>query len=105
MEPPEITKIIEAEINGNWSLSNVHGVDLKKCLVPPVKEIYEDPSNNKNLIQLWLVLEEIPETHSGYEIVFDENRRKFGLAIIESGTKKKVFLGIYGSFLSTLGSM
>lgn len=105
MEPIEITRIIEAEINGNWDLSNDHGVDLKKCLVSPVKYIYEDGVRDIKLVELWLVLEEDPENHSGYEIVFDEKKRKFGLATISAHTNRKVFLGIHGSFLETLEGM
>jgi hypothetical protein len=35
MTPKEITQIIEKEINGNWSVSNWHNCDLKKCLIRP----------------------------------------------------------------------
>jgi hypothetical protein len=105
MEAAEITEIIEAEINGNSGISSVHGVDLKKCLVTPVKAIYEDGVRDIKLVEVWLVLEEDPEMHSGYEIVFDENKRRFGLATIEAGSRKKIFLGIHGSFLETLESM
>jgi hypothetical protein len=105
MESSEVTKIVEAEINGNWSLSNAHGVDLKRCLVPPVKVIYEDGVRDIKLVEFWLVLEEDPETHSGYEIVFDENKRRFGLATKIAGTERRIFLGIHGSFLDTLEGM
>lgn len=33
MTSKEITELIETEIDGDWSRSNFHGVDLKKCLV------------------------------------------------------------------------
>ncbi len=104
MEASEITKIIESEINGNWSLSNAHGVDLKRCLVTPAKRIYEDGFNQSEKLELWLVLEEIPEDESGYKIVFDEKSRMFGLST--SGWHEyDSFLGFYGTFLETLESM
>jgi hypothetical protein len=106
MKASEVLEIVEREIGGNWSTSNAHGVDLKRCLLTsPVKMAFEvGPSHGKTK-ELWLVLEEAPETKSGYKIVFDEERRSFGLAITDARTKGNVFLGYYGSFLSTLEGM
>ena len=103
MNPAEIIGIIEREVAGDWSRSNAHGVDLKKCLIPPVKRMYEDSFKTGEMIELWLVLEEIPADRSGYKIVFDEQTRRFGLAT--AGTERDVFLGYYGSFLNTLEGM
>lgn len=99
----EISEIIEQEIAGKWSLSNWHGVNLKRCLVEPVKQFYENTAPSKKPVELWLVLEETPEDKSGYKIVFDETNGLFGLAIC--GQKKDVFLGYYGTFLETLEGM
>ncbi len=106
MEAVEITKIIENEIAGNWHHPNVHGVDLKKCLVLPTKQNYKNPTKNNQseTIELWLVLEELPESKGGYKIIFDEQSRRFGLAI-EDTENKNVFLGLYGTFLQTLDAM
>lgn len=104
MEASEVSAIIEREINGNWSLSNAHGVHLKRCLIPPAKQLYEDSFKEGETIELWLVLEEIPEDKSGYKIVFDERSRMFGLAI-EGAHKHDVFIGFYGTFLETLEGM
>jgi hypothetical protein len=105
MKAFEVSEIIEREVAGNWSLSNAHGVDLKRCLiVPPVKRVYEDSFKEGETLELWLVLEEIPESNSGYKIVFDEASGMFGLAI--SGTHNNdVFIGFYGTFLETLEGM
>jgi len=100
MKQSEISKIIEQEINGNWSLSNLHGVDLRKCLVEPVKQVFVDSFNEGKIIQLWLVLEEVPEDKSGYKIIFDEGTRMFGLA-----TSNGVLIGFHGTFIKTLESM
>jgi hypothetical protein len=59
----------------------------------------------EKLIELWIVLEEIPEQNTGYKIVFDENIRQFGLAYNDSQIMESDFLGIYGSFLDTLKAM
>jgi len=106
MEPSEVTEIIGSEVAGDWSHSNAHGVDLKRCLVFPVKQLYENPVRNSTTgtIELWLVLEESPERKSGYKIVFDEKSRKFGLAIKDT-QNKNAFLGFYGTFLATLDAM
>jgi hypothetical protein len=104
METSEVSEIIEREINGNWSVSNAHGVSLKRCLVPPTKQVYEDGLKEGETIELWLVLEEIPEEKSGYKIVFDEKSRMFGLAI-GGAHKRDVFLGFYGTFREALEGM
>ena len=77
MKPKEISKIIEREINGDWSISNAHNCDLKKCLVRPKRgNLY----SAGELKELWIVLEEEPETLEGFKVFFDEETKKFGLA-------------------------
>jgi hypothetical protein len=102
MTAAEVRAIIEAEIDGNWSQSNAHSVDLRKCLVQPRKvacrNTFPKLDGGKPL-QLWIVLEETPGRKDGYLIVFDEARCVFGLADWDTDTP--VFLGFYGSFLIT----
>lgn len=104
METSEVSEIIEREIDGDWSLSNAHGVDLKRCLVPPVKKTYDDSFKEGETIELWLVLEEVPEDKSGYKIVYDEKSGMFGLAT-NGAHGQDVFIGFYGTFLDTLEGM
>jgi hypothetical protein len=103
MEAKEISQIIEWELNGDWSLSNAHGVDLKRCLVTPILQTY-DNFNQTETLGLWLVLEEMSDDKSGYKIVFDEKSKMFGLAMSSFG-KHYIFLGFYGTFLETLEGM
>ena len=77
MTPKEISQMIEKEINGVWSISNLHGCDLKKYLVRPQKRKLRFSGGVK---EFWIVLEEIPETLEGFKVFFDEESRKFGLA-------------------------
>ena len=77
MTPKEISHLIEKEINGNWSISNWHDCDLKKCLVRPRKRKLMFADKVKDY---WIVLEEEPETLEGYKVFFDEENRRFGLA-------------------------
>ena len=105
MEPSEVSQIVMEEIAGNWSVSNAHGVDLKRCLVVPTRRDYADPIVEGSSHSLWLVLEEVPEDQSGYKIVFDEATHKFGLATGDVKQNRDVFLGFYGTFLETLEAM
>jgi hypothetical protein len=98
--PEEIKAVIEQEIGGDWSRSNLHGCDLHRCLVEPVKRQYENSFKKGEELTLWLVLEECPEEpDTGYKIVFDEETGDFGL--VTSGA----FIGFYGTFLKTFESM
>ena len=105
MEASDVSQILENEIAGDWSVSNAHGVDLERCLVAPVRCDYADPIVDGRSLSMWLVLEEVPEDHSGFKIVFDEATRQFGLATADAKQNRDVFLGFYGTFLEALKSM
>ena len=104
MTPSEITELISHEIDSDWGRTNAHGVDLRSCLVAPQRRTYFDPMDNVRTYDLWRVLEEHPDTHAGYEIVFDERDRSFGLATTDQHGRD-LFLGSYGTFLETLDAM
>ena len=105
MQAEAVRDLIERDVAGNWSLTNLHGCDLLKCLVTPELREYDDSCPGRPLIEprpvirLWLVLEEMPENRDGYKIVFSEEAGMFGLAV--PGSPRDVFLGFYGSFLDT----
>ncbi|NBU21252.1 hypothetical protein EBS43_07570 [bacterium] len=100
----QIKNIIQAELKRNLEISNLHGVDLKRCLVEPYQEIFENSFNESELMALYVVLKEDPVNDSGYQIVYDSQRGKFELSIAGKGIYR-VFLGYYGSFLETLEGM
>lgn len=77
MSPKEISKIIEREINGDWSVSNRHGCDLRKCLVRPKKRKL---NFHHEIRDAWIVLEEDPVNLEGFMIFYNEETNKFGLA-------------------------
>jgi len=52
-----------------------------------------------------VVLEQIPETRAGYQIVYSEDDGAFGLAMTDAADGSPVFLGIYGTFMETLAGM
>ena len=100
-----VRELIEREVAGDWSLTNLHGCELRRCLVLPVLQEYDDCRvvEPYPVIRLWLVLEEVPDDRSGYKIVYGEEAGMFGLAV--RGTGRDVFIGYYGSFLDTYRGM
>jgi hypothetical protein len=102
MTAAEVRAIVDAEIGG---ATVVNGVDLSRYLVAPrLVTCYEPlPNPDKKLLRLWIVLDTRPRAHDGYLIVFDEQKRIFGLALWAGETP--VFVGYHGSFLDTLAGM
>jgi hypothetical protein len=100
----EIAALVRAEIGDDWGQTNAHGVDLRTCLVTPVKKMYAMQFSGAQA-ELWLVLEERPVDHTGYEIVFDERDQRFGLAIGDLNGPAVRYLGPYGTFLNALEAM
>ena len=76
MTRKEISQLIEKEMNGDWSITNWHNCDLKKCLVRPKRRNLNFFNEIK---EVWIVLEENPETLEGYKVFFDETTKRFGL--------------------------
>lgn len=78
MKPKEISQIIEKEINGDWSITNMHHCDLKKCLIRPNKRKLMYAGEVK---EYWIGLEEDPIDLEQSKIFFDDETMKFGLAM------------------------
>jgi len=104
MSPEEVSKIIADEIGRDRKHSNWHGCDLRRCLVTPERRLFADARDASQAHEMWLVLEEHPDTHTGYRIVFDEEAREFGLAI-EGKDGRDVWIGNYGTFIETFDGM
>jgi hypothetical protein len=105
MTSAEIRATVEREIAGDWSRTNAHRCDLRRCLVNPEKRRFQDESPVRaGMIELWVVLEELPASCDGYKIVYGEERRLFGLAC-PGIAGHEVFLGWYGTFLETFEAM
>ena len=111
MTPQQVREFVEREIHGRWHESNLHGVNLRTCLVTPrrVKMINRrvvDGDIVDSTVEVWVVLEETPGETGGYTIFFDEEDRCFGLA--SPGFKEDshpVICGYYGDFWTTLKGM
>lgn len=104
MSPEEVSKIIANEIGKDLKHTNLHGCDLRKCLVTPQRRLFSDARDETQAREMWLVLEEDPDTHSGYRIIFDEETSGFGLAV-EGKDGRDVCIGVYGSFIETFDGM
>lgn len=121
----DVWRKVEAEIAGDWDRTNDHGVDLKKCLVRPpelreYKVIHHPPKVLEgqvghrprvqfeyHFVQLWLVLEEHPDTKRGYKIVCNEAADQFGHARHSiSPVTGDIFDGYFGGrFFDALDAM
>lgn len=100
MKPKEISQMIEKEIGGDWSISNAHGCDLKKCLIRPKKR---NVNFHSKLKEVWIVLEENPLTLDGYKVFFDEETKKFGL--VDSSDSYGFACNSHDTFLAAFKSM
>lgn len=103
MTPKEISKMIKKEINSDWSITNLHGCDLKKCLIRPQKRKLDF---HYSIREVWIVLEEYPETLDSFMIFFDEENNRFGLAEhIESPNYYGFVCNSHETFLKAFDSM
>ena len=100
----QINEIIRSEIGGNYSISNLHGVDLKKCLVEPYLQVFEKSFKEGELVELYVVLKEHPTANDGYQITYNPQEKLFGLGLSGSG-KYPLLLGYYDTFLEALEGM
>jgi hypothetical protein len=106
MTAGELRDRIVREIAGDWSRTNLHGCDLRQCLVTPIKQSFEDPNDPTQAVELWLVLEEDPENCNGYKVVYDESTDTFGLASPSFSPGRNGYIGFYGStFLEAFNAM
>ena len=102
MTSQDIENLINVEISGNWERSNAHGVDLKQCLVKPIKEKYYS-FDKSEIKELWTVLEETPD-RKNYKVFYDEEENCFGLGVL-TNKDELINIGLYGDFINTLECM
>lgn len=111
MNANDVSQVIIAQIGGRESLLNSHGLDLRQCLAMPtlINVMHRCVENSQLQVStepVWLVLEERPSEKDGYKIIFNEQRKMFGLASTGfSDDPLPVVCGYYGDFLTTLASM
>jgi len=110
MTSEQVAEYVKTKIGGQWTESNAHGVDLRKCLVTPrklklISRIVKDGQIRDSVVDVWLVLEEVPGG-DGYSIFFDEDDEEFGLATKGFPSDPyPVICGCCGDFWTTLRGM
>jgi hypothetical protein len=105
MTSGEVAIRVRREIGDQWDASNLHGVDLRRCLVEPRKATFVAGWDARQTVEAWIVLEETPgDPKGGYLIAFDEAEDAYGLADV-GGDGRPCFIGYYGDFLTTLAGM
>jgi uncharacterized protein YpuA (DUF1002 family) len=103
MTPQEIKQIINEELKAEPDWKDVHGIDLSKSLIEPIKQTYVDTIDQSKSDIFWTVLEETSDK-KGYKIFFDEQIKMFGLGM-NYNNDKLINIGYHGSFLKTLQGM
>lgn len=103
MTSDQVHNIVLTEIGDRWAGTNLHGVDLRRCLIQPEQILAVDVVDEKD-ISVWLVLLENPEARLGYGIAYDEKSGKFGLVQFAKGYAP-CLLGLYGGFWDALKAM
>jgi hypothetical protein len=101
MTSEDVEKIIKSEVGDKLDTTNLHGINLRECLVKPVRQKYISAFDNSQTFDLWTVL---IESEDGYRVFYDEDENTFGLAN-KSHANELMYLGNYGSFLETLAGM
>lgn len=92
--------MIEKEIDSDWSITNLHGCDLKQSLIRPKKRKLWCGNVLK---EYWIVLEENRETMQGHKVYFDEESQKFGVAV--HGEPFGYTVNSFDSFLKAFKAM
>ena len=103
MTSKQVHALVVAQIGDQWDHTNLHGVDLRRCILWP-ESITAMDVRGASECEVWLVLLEIPQTRLGYGIVYDEKTRQFGLVQF---TENYVpfMIGLYGGFLDAFEAM
>ena len=102
----DVQRLVLEEIDEQWERWTSHGLDLRRCIVtPPRRETYLSHTKDGDVpLELWLVLEESPETHDGYEVFYDEQEATFGLGTVDRDGGR-YYVGAYGTLWDTLEGM
>lgn len=104
MNATELRALVEREIGDDWTRTNLHGVELRRCLLPEPRAVsLQLPVRERVTEEFWLVLEEEPDG-AGYWVVHSERSGEFGLAHF-APPEPPYLVGEYGGFLDALDAM
>jgi hypothetical protein len=111
MDSGDVQLELERQLRAAPPLDNAHGITLENVrahiIAPPVLVRFENagiPSGPPE-VEVWIVLDECPESEDGYLVVYHPDSRMYGLALKKGFQGRGVFLGCYGSLVETLNAM
>lgn len=106
MTSEEVEDLVARELaSGDFDYwQGITRASIHACLVPPVAEDYEDPSDPSLVRRYWTALHEDPSGRAGYTVFYSEEDRMFGLAVA-GRTARYVSIGLYGTLPETLNGM
>jgi hypothetical protein len=111
MNAQDVRKLVEEQIGDNWATTNDHGLDLRQSLVSPeritvIERLVRKGEVRDRLLEVWLVLSEMPGGGDGYRIVFREEEPTFGLATPGFANDEHLVLcGWYSDFMTAFRGM
>ncbi|MDB4908766.1 MAG: hypothetical protein JWO05_3550 [Gemmatimonadetes bacterium] len=106
MTAEDVQHVVLAAIGNQWDRWSADGLSLKDCVVlPPRLETYVSHTSDGSFpFSLWLVVEESPVTHDGYEVFYDPDENNFGLGAVGKDGERQ-YMGNFGSLWNTLEGM
>ena len=105
MTATEVRSLVEHQIGDDWNHTNLHDVELSRCLLAEPRVItVQLPVREPCTEDVWLVLEEESGAESGYLVTYSERTGCFGLAHFDPDTSPYL-VGEYGDFFTALDAM
>ena len=111
MNARQIDDLVKRQVGESWDATNAHGVDLRQAIQPaePITIVERSVSGgaaHDRLIDVWLVLVEVPFSRAGYRIVAAKDGSRFGLASEGLAADAHLVLcGWHGDFMTALRAM
>jgi len=100
----EVRELVGRQIGEQWARQNLHGCDLRRCLVEPPERVALVRATDDSDTEGWLVLREHPDGGAGYGVVYHDGAGQFGLAQFAEGYPP-CLLGLYGQFFDAFDAM
>jgi hypothetical protein len=106
MTAQDVEQLVLTAIGDQWDRPTSHDLDLRRCVLRPprLKTYIAHTAEGDVPFELWLVAEESPDTHDGYEVFYDANEEIFGLGYPGS-SKTPSYIGAYGDLWDALEAM
>ena len=104
MTSEEVRALVHSQIGEQRARRNLHGCDLRECLVDPPEKLVLVKATDETDTEGWLVLREDPAGGPGYAIIYHEESGEFGLTQFAEGYAP-CLLGLYGQFFDAFEAM